>query len=69
MGDGKLALAYGRKAVQVEPGDIHAIFLLARISERYGRQDEGIRAYRDGLAIDPDNRLAKTPLSRLLKLK
>ena len=67
MGDKKLALAHIAEAVQVEPGDIHARFLLGSIYERYGRQEEAILAYRDVLAIDPDHSAAKAALSRLLK--
>ena len=69
MGDEKLALAYGTRAVQVMPEDVDARYLLGRIYERSGRQEEARRVYRDVLVIDPDYRAAKTALSRLLKPK
>ena len=67
LGDEKLAVEHGRKAVQVEPGDMQARFLLGRIYGQYGRREEAIRAYQDVLAIDPDHGAAKTALSRFLK--
>ncbi len=65
LGDEKLAIEHGKKAVQVEPGDIQARLLLGRIYEQYGKPEEAKRAYRDLLVIDPDHRVAKNALSRL----
>ena len=65
LGDEKLAVAYGTKAVDVMPEDVHARFLLGRIYERHGRHEQALRTYRDVLMIDPEHRAAKTALSRL----
>ena len=67
MGDEKLAIEHGRKAVQVEPRDMQATFLLGKIYEQYGKREQAMRAYRDVLAINPDHRAAKTASARLLK--
>ena len=66
MGNEELAVTYGREAVQVEPEDLQTRFLLGRIYQQYGRQEEAIGAYRDILAIDSDNRLARNALAALL---
>jgi predicted Zn-dependent protease len=65
-GDTQQAISEFETARNLDPKDVQTNAMLAQAFHRAGRDSDAERAYRDTLALQPDNALAKNNLANLL---
>lgn len=69
VGEGTSAIDHAHAAAALDPGNVGALHLLARLYARSGRHDQALEAWSRVLALDPDHQGAQAGSARARELR